>query len=121
MAEKDFDAEYDYEGREGHTFILGGQKFRTKAVAPPSAFLPNKDTGLGAAVSFIRKVLVEEDLDAFMELVQAERPDVQISAYQIDEIASWLIKETSGRPTEAPVSSGTGRESTSAKSKGKSS
>lgn len=120
MAEKDFDAEFDYGEREGHTFVLGGEKFHTVGIAPLAAFLSDS-RGLDAALEFIRKVLIKEDRQAFDLLIHSENPPVPISAFQVDSIAQWLITVTSGRPTQAPSSSGTGRAKTSAKSKGNSS
>lgn len=115
---KDFDAEYDYGKQKGHTFKLGGQVFHTKSVAPPAAWL-QEETGLDAAINFLRILLVPEDREVFLAMLKDI--DANITPYQIDQVASWLIGETSGRPTESPASSGNGAGRTSSGSKAPSS
>lgn len=107
MAERNFDDEYQIAAKEGHSFTLGGQTFHTKAIAPVAAFR-DKETGLDAAIMFLKRLLVPDDREAFEALLANE--DAPISPFQIDQIASWLIEETSGRPTDSPGSSGTGGE-----------
>jgi hypothetical protein len=65
---------------------------------------------LDAAVATLRAVLEEV-------AASEEKPSVIVSAYQVDQVASWLIEVTSGRPTPGPVSSGTGPDTTSDGSK----
>lgn len=73
MAERDFDAEFGNDAKEGHRFTLGGFTFHTPPVAPPGAFVA-KGRGLMAAVAFLRAVVVPEDR-ANLERV-FEMPDV---------------------------------------------
>lgn len=110
MAERNFDEEYQITEKEGHSFTLAGQVFRTKAIAPVAAFR-DKETGLDAAIMFLKRVLVPEDREKFDALMADE--DAPISPYQVDQIATWIIEETSGRPTESPDTSGTGDGTTS--------
>jgi hypothetical protein len=110
MAERNFDDEYQIAAKEGHSFTLAGQVFRTKAIAPVAAFR-DKETGLDAAIMFLKRLLVPEDREAFDLLMDNE--DAPISPHQIDQIATWLIEETSGRPTESPAGSGSGAATTS--------
>lgn len=120
MATRNFDEEFDYSSKEGHTFVLGGYTFHTVQVAPPAAFLSlNMGAGFEVAANFIRCILIEEDKPTFEELLTSTTNVVPVSAFQIDQIASWLIGEMSGRPTEAPDSSGNGVGRTSSTSKGK--
>lgn len=92
---RDFDQEYAQKNaKPGLTFRLFGREWHTKGVAPPAAFM-NYGGGVTAAVHFIHNVLVKDERDAFMELVSD--PDIEASGHQLDQIASWLISETSGK------------------------
>lgn len=69
MADRDFDAEFDYENVEGHTFTLGGYRFNTPPVAPPGAFLA-AGRGLVAATRFLRRMVLPDqraDLERVLE------------------------------------------------------
>lgn len=109
MAERNFDAERSAPS-EGHAFTLAGHTYHTRGQAPPSAFL-DKASGLEAAVSFIKAVLVPSDVETFEALMASD--ECPASAHEINDIAIWLIEVTSGRPTPAPVSSGSGGATTS--------
>lgn len=109
--QRDFDAEFaDSLSQPGFTFKLGGHTFHTKPVPPPKAFLV-KERGFMAAHDFLLAMLTPEDREVYEKMV--EDPNANLSAFQIDEIASWLIEVTSERPTEAPASSGSGGAATS--------
>lgn len=107
---RNFDEEYDYSSKQGLTFILGGYEFHSKPIAPPAAFLSEKK-GMDFAVSFLKDVLLPEDREIFIKMI--EDSDVMISAYQLDQIAAWVMEQTSGRPTQSPPTSGSGGDSTS--------
>lgn len=110
MAERDFDEEYGLDQLEGHTFVLGGQKFHTLPVSTPEAWLALRtEQGLGGVIAYLRKMLIPEDVEAFDEMLADENRAVLVSAVQIDAVASWLFEMGTGRPTKAPKSSGTGR------------
>lgn len=114
MAERDFDEEFALDQREGHTFVLGGQKFHTIAVTTPESYTAlYENRGFVGTLQFLRKMLVPEDIEAFDKLVADENRDVLISAYQVDQVANWLIEVATGRPTKAPGSSTPGRAATS--------
>jgi hypothetical protein len=118
LAERDFDEEFANDDREGHTFVLGGQKFHTLPVTTPKAHLTyftldREKTGMDRVVGYLRAMIVPDELEAFNALVDAENTDILISAKQLDEVASWLLEVTSGLPTTAPARSGGGRKKTS--------
>lgn len=120
MATRNFDEEFDYSSKEGHTFVLGGYTFHTVPVAPPSAFLSlNMGSGFEVAANFLKAVVIDEDKPMLETLLTETGLEVPVSAFQIDQVASWLIGEMSGRPTESPDSSGNGVGRTSSTSKGK--
>jgi hypothetical protein len=116
MAERNFDEEYAYDQLEGHTFVLGGRKFHTHPVSTPQAYLALREgMGLDGAIGFLKKMIVDEDLQEFNDLIAEDNASVMVSAHQIDAVAAWLIEVAVGRPTTAPASSKAGRKTTSAR------
>lgn len=111
MAEKDFDEAFAwYDDLEGHTFVLGGEKFHTVPVSTPESWLAMRsEQGLDGTIAYLRKMLVPEDVERFTALIDNENRDVLISAHQVDQVALWLLEVASGRPTKAPGRSNAGR------------
>lgn len=80
MAERNFDEEYDYDSKEGHSFTLGGVTFHTPPVVSPGAFLAG-GRGLLAAVRFLRRAVVPEE-QALLERV-LEMPDTTATLVEL--------------------------------------
>lgn len=123
MADRNFDATRE---RKGHTFTLGGKKFRTY----PGMSIPyikrrnaRKESDqldpLDDAIEFVRELIVKEDRPKFDEMVEAE--DVYFDAKDLIDLQNWLLEVISGRPTKRPVSSGGGSKANGTGSKAKSS
>lgn len=112
MAERDFDEGYDLDQREGHTFLLGGEKFHTIPVTTAPAYTAlYENRGFAGTIAFLRKMIVEEDRESFDALLADE--EKLIAAKQVDDVATWLIEVATGHPTKAPKSSRPGRGKTS--------
>ena len=110
------------------SFEVGGETFIRRATIRP-------ETALSYAALFQGELTPEESLkasdDGILALIESEghdrwlalrqREDDAIDNKTIQKVLNWLIAEAAGRPTEAPASSGNGRETTGTGSKGKSS
>lgn len=69
-----------------------------------------------ALVNFITDVLVDEDVQPFLDVVHSKETVIEIEL--LGEIVTWLVEEYSGRPTVPPSRSPGGRQSSRAGSTG---
>jgi hypothetical protein len=110
------------------TFEVGGEKFTRRATLRPDSVL--KYAALLAGELSPEESLKRSD-EGNLTLIEAEgherwraireREEDAIDNETINGVLNWLIAEAVGRPTEAPVSSGNGRDKSGTPSKGKSS
>ena len=105
------------------SFEVGGETFTRRATIRP-------ETALSYAALFQGELTPEESLKAsdngIMALIESEgherwlalraREDDALDNKTINKVLTWLIAQASGRPTEAPSSSGNGRKRTGTKS-----
>lgn len=111
MAEHNFDEGKDRALEEGHSFVLGGVTFRTKASMPPKVIAEEFKPGFAGVVDFLVKMVVPEDRAAFEHMINADTAN--ITPDDCIDVSNWLLEVISERPTVAPGSPSAGRKTTS--------
>ncbi len=104
-------------------FTVGGETFHWKDVRPEVLTSFDTDENPGADDGEVWKVidarvlqfLPEEDHERWRTLRARDENPVTIA--QLNAIVTWFIEAQTGRPTEAPSPSGSGRTPTRATSK----
>src|SRR5262245_2222585 len=117
---KDFDEELV----EDRTFKLAGETFTWKYIRPETLFnladdLQKQnganDGGLSLLDAQVTIFLNEGDLDRWKSL--RERDENPVTLGQLTTLVEWLVEAQSGRPTETPAPSVTGRGKTGGSSR----
>lgn len=105
------------------SFTYDGQEYQCRPVINGAVllrFVREADSGeggrsAGALLGFFKDLLLEEDFKRFETYV--EDPDTVIPIETLGEIAAWVVEEYTGRPTQEPTKSPSGRKRTGTRSK----
>jgi hypothetical protein len=104
-------------------FTVGGETFHWKDVRPEVLTSFDTDENPGAPVEEVWKVIdarvlqfLPEDEHERWRTLRA-RDENPVTIQQLNAIVTWFIEEQTGRPTEAPSPSASGRTQTKATSK----
>jgi len=90
------------------TFTIESETFTAQPSIPGAVlldFIADADSGDGgraaqALVDFIEKVVVEDEREAFRDVIRDPEKDIDIAT--LAEICEWLVGEYTARPTDSP-------------------
>jgi hypothetical protein len=129
---RDFDEERKERKTRPDTFLLGGELFQFKTGLRPETFNEitqewRETTPATPSVELL--AIIDTTICNFLDgddqiarwRTLREREEDAVTSYDMGQVLIWLIEQQTGRPTEAPSSSGNGRKESGTRSTGRSS